>query len=67
MTMKPFYEKWTDGWAPQECPACKRKVATSHALLFAELPPRPPTLDTRKAVAELFIHEDATECNRRSS
>jgi hypothetical protein len=49
------------GWTPKECPLCK-KMATSHASLFSEPPPRAPHKDKRKAIGEIFIHANSIDC-----
>jgi hypothetical protein len=49
-------------WVPKTCPVCNREMVTAHGWLFKDAPPKPPLPDQRKAVSEVFMHDDSEDC-----
>ena len=49
-------------WFPKMCPSCKDGIAIGHGWLFEDPPPASKLETKRKAVAEVFMHDDSDDC-----
>jgi hypothetical protein len=62
MEERSDYITYDSEWSAKPCPQCNQRVASAHGWLFKEPPPTSPTIDTRKPIGEVFIHDEGNDC-----